>query len=84
MAIQGMFDTPHPSIYRFFQAIQKEEALRVGDLNKFRAGHEIQKTKKYYREVNKLIATLIERYDENDCTRDEFLPGISYNIALNC
>ena len=42
MAIQGMFDTPHPSIYRFFQAIQKEGALRVGDLNKFRAGHEIQ------------------------------------------
>ena len=82
-AIRRIFDTPHPSIYRFFQAIQKE-ALQVGDLNTFRAGHEIQKPKKSYKEANKRIATLIERWDENDCTRDEFLRGIGYNIALNC
>ena len=42
-AIQAMFDAPHPSIYRFFHALQKEEVLQVGDLNKLMAGNDLQK-----------------------------------------
>ena len=83
-AIQAMFDAPHPSIYRFFHALQKEEVLQVGDLNKLRAGNDLQKQKKIYQEANKRITTLMERYQQNECGRKEFLRGVGYNISMNC
>ena len=83
-AIQAMFDAPHPSIYRFFHALQKEEVLQVGDLNKLRAGNDLQKQKKIYQEAYKRITTLLERYQQNECGRKEFLRGVGYNISMNC
>ena len=51
--IQGMVDSPHPSLWRFLAAIQKEEALQAAEIFKFKAGNEIQRQEKKYIDINK-------------------------------
>ena len=81
-AIQTLLDGPHPSIWRFFSAIQKEEGLQDDDLTALMAGQEIQKQKKY-KDVNDRLKILIENYDNDVITREEFVRGVSHNINLN-
>lgn len=82
-AIQGMVDSPHPSLWRFLAAIQKEEALQAAELYKFKAGNEIQKQEKKYADINKRIKVLIRRLTEDIIDRQEFLRGVGYNISMN-
>ena len=82
-AIQTLLDGPHPSIWRFFSAIQKEEGLQNADLTALMAGQEIQKQKKKYKDVNDRLKILIENYDNDAITREEFVRGVSHNINLN-
>ena len=58
-AIQTLLDGPHPSVWRFFSAIQKEEGLQDADLTALMAGQEIQKQKKKYKDVNDRLKILI-------------------------
>ena len=46
-------------------------------------GRVIQIPKKIYQDTNKNIQKLICRLTDGVVTRDEFLRGIGYNIALN-
>ena len=47
------------------------------------AGQEIQKQKKKYKDVNDRLKILIENYDNDAITREEFVRGVSHNINLN-
>ena len=82
-AIQTLLDRLHLSIWRFFSALQKEEDLQAADLTAFMAGQEIQKQKKKYRDLNDRQKDLIEKYENDAITREEFLKGILYNINFN-
>lgn len=82
-AIQGMVDSPHPSLWRFLAAIQKEEALQAAEIFKFKAGNEIQRQEKKYIDINKRLKVLIRRLVEEIIDRKEFLRGVGYNISLN-
>ena len=80
---QGMFDSPHPSIMRFFTAIQKEQNLQASDLIKFKSGQEVQKQEKRYKEMDGRIRTLLRRYREDIISKKDFIRGVGYNITLN-
>ena len=56
--IQGMLDPSHPSLMRFFTAIQKEQNLQASDLMKFKSGQYVQKQKKRYRDMNTRLLTI--------------------------
>lgn len=81
--IQAMLDSPHPSIFRCFAALQREENLQVNDLFRFKAGHDVQKSKKTVKNMNKRLTTLITRLAEGTIERAEFLRGVGYAITLN-
>jgi len=76
---QSMFDSPHPSIFRFFGTIKKKQ---VPDLFRLKAGDDTQKQKRSVQEINKRILELIERLHHNGIDRAEFLRGVLYNISL--
>ena len=82
-AIQVLLDRPHPSIWRFLSASQKEEGQEDADLTAFMVDQEIQKQKKKYEDVNDRLKTLIEKYENNAITREEFLKGVLHNINFN-
>ena len=75
-AIQTLLDGPHPSIWSFFSAIQKEEGLQDADLTALMAGQEIQKQKKKYKDVNDRLKIIIENYDNDAMPPFQFSPTL--------
>ena len=79
-AIQGMFDTAHPTVWRFLEGIKKEEAIQRSNLNAYISGQQFP-VKRNSKEINERLKTLIIKHTNNDISTKDFLRGISYNIS---
>lgn len=81
-AIQTLFDSPHPSMWRFLDGLKKEQALVWANLQFRAAGRQPPAQEKRYQEINKSLQTLIAQYDSGAQSLEQFLRGCAYNIKL--
>ena len=82
-AMQGMFDSPHPSMWRFLQGIGKEESLQYARLQQYLLGDPAPPPAQRYKVQNERLRTLIDRFDEHEVEYFEFLRGVGHNLNLN-
>ena len=78
--VQGMYDTAHPTVWRSFQGIIKEEALQRSNLIAYISGQQVP-VKRKTKEINDRLKNLINKHTNNDISTKDFLRGISYNIT---
>ena len=78
-AFQSSISCTHPNIWKLIDALKKEETLSQTKKVHFDRGDDISQKKKY-KDVNKRIQTIIDRYGEMD--KLSFLRAISYNLHL--
>ena len=79
-AFHGTIQCSHPTVWRFIQALRREEALQRARYAGLIAG-EAQPRKQRYITLNKRIATIIG--DRENRTIKDYLRGISHNISLD-
>ena len=79
-ALQQQFSGDHPSIWRFFRGIKKEQALQHATLVQYRAGQPCAPERKEYQRVNRNIRNIINRNVQDEI---EFLRAIAGNLNLN-
>ena len=79
-AIQGMYDTAHPTVWRFFQGIKHEETPQRSNLIAYISGQQVP-VKRKTKEINDRLKNLINKNTNNDISTKDFLRGISYNIT---
>ncbi|XP_068240002.1 uncharacterized protein [Palaemon carinicauda] len=78
-AIQTLYDSPHPSLWRFLRGIQKEETMQRNKLTSYLLG-ERETTSKKAKEINGRIQTLKQRLQNEEMSTFEFPRGITYLI----
>ena len=81
--LQTQFDGIHPSMWKFFTGIQREQQLVNANVLQFEAGHDPPRPPKRYEDVNRRLTTLIQRHENEEIEIPEFLRGVNYNINLN-
>ena len=59
-ALQSNFDGVHPSVFRFFRGLQREEGLQHSEVIKMRGGIEGPKTKKKYADVTTAVLRIVQ------------------------
>ena len=82
-ALQTMVDNPHPSMWRFLSALQREQQLQHATyVSIHQGGQQAPPMKKKYEDVNQRLRRLIANYRSEEIGRMEFLRGVAYNIEL--
>ena len=78
-AIQTLYDSPHPSLWRFLRGIQQEEAMQRTKFTSYLSG-EKETTSRKAKEINGRIQILKQRLQNEEISTFEFLRGITYLI----
>ena len=76
-ALQSSLSCIHPNIWKFINGLKKEEHLAQLKKIQFDGG-EICEKKKKYKDINKRLQTIIERYSDQNKTG--FLRAIAHNL----
>ena len=79
-AFHGSLQAAHPTLWRFLEALKREEALQRLKYEGIVAG-EVQPRKMKYVQLNKRIQTIINDYENR--TAYDIIRGIAYNMQLN-
>lgn len=69
----------HPSIWKFIEAIQREQSLHELQIEQYIGGLEGPPTRKKYRDCAERIARIVANYDQRNIY--DFLRGIAHNIS---
>ena len=80
-AMQGACQGQHPSIFRFIEHLQSEEALQNFNAAHLDQGRDLTQRMKKYQALNRRIQRVQE--NEPNLTRRQFLESISYNLEIN-
>ena len=74
-----------PPIFRFFTAIldTAEENLHVNELFRFKAGYNVQKSKRIVKSMDQRIVTIMTRIEDGTKGKAELLRGMGYVTTLN-
>ena len=75
-----MYDTAHPTVWRFLQGIKKEEAIQRSNLNAYISDQQVP-VKRKTKEVNDRLKNLLTKHTNNDISTKAFLRGVSYNVT---
>lgn len=67
-ALHTMVDNPHPSMWRFLAALQREQQLQHAALMNLRSGHPAPLPKKKYVDRNRRLKSLIAKNDRGELT----------------
>uniref|UniRef100_A0A183CSF5 MULE domain-containing protein n=1 Tax=Globodera pallida TaxID=36090 RepID=A0A183CSF5_GLOPA len=95
--LQRIFGCDHPSVWRFVDLLRMAQKNTDAEFAQFIAGHQATKKRQKFREADRRILELIQRYTPvNPAHNDhqyaanpnhqaiiEFLQGISYNYNMN-
>ncbi|CAG0889569.1 unnamed protein product [Cyprideis torosa] len=82
LAFQSSIQANHPSIYRFIEALRREEALQRMNLVQVRQGRDIVKHQKKYIAVNRRLER-VQNSRETYGSRPEYLRAIAANLEVN-
>jgi hypothetical protein len=81
-AIQAIYNSPHPNLYKFIEGIQLEHVRVNATCVKLDAGLEVPLySRREYRQANERLLKVLERYAEMDSLR--FLRAASHYVKYN-
>ena len=79
-AFETQVSADHPNIWKFVNAIQREQSLHELQIEQYVGGAEGPPTRKKHRDCAERIAALVRNFDER--TLHDYLRGIAHNTTL--
>jgi len=71
---------PHPTIWRFIDAIKEEQSVTEMKINQLVAGIPSQPRRRKYRNLEKRLLNIVENYENQSVS--EYLLGIAHNVKF--
>ncbi|XP_076820927.1 uncharacterized protein LOC143466174 [Clavelina lepadiformis] len=80
-AFQGSTETHHPSIFRFIEALRREEALQRANRTQLLQGRDLTQRMKRYVTMNTRITVVQQNRGQYDLR--QFLRALAHNLEIN-
>ena len=81
MFYQGSAETHPPSIFRFIEALRREEALQRTNRTQLLQGRDLTQRMKKYVTMNTRITAVQQQRDQYDLL--QFLRALAHNLEIN-
>ena len=80
--MNGLLGRHHPNIWRCIAILQEEQAASEITIQQLLAGHVVNRRRVAYRESDRRINRLRQRYQTGGVTAIDFITGVAHNLAL--
>jgi hypothetical protein len=79
--INGLLGRHHPNIWHCISILQEEQAASEITIQQLLAGHVVNRRRVAYRESDRRINRLRQRYQTGGINATDFITGVAHNLA---